>query len=287
MREQINTLEDPRLDAYARLTDVQLRNKLEPERGILIAESPKVIGRALDAGLEPLSLLTSERLVEGISSMIQRLEQMWPNALVLVLPEPELEQLAGFKLAHGALAAFRRPLLPQPEALLSHARRVAVLEDITNFTNVGAIFRSAAALGLDTVLATPGCYDPFYRRAVRVSMGGVFQVPWTYIGEGASGKGAYGNVERQGGWTRAGIPVLQEAGFKVAAMALTDNALSLADERLIAEPKLAIVVGTEGEGLSSATINAADYVVKIPMQHGVDSLNVATAAAIAFWQLRI
>lgn len=285
--EQINTLEDPRLDAYARLTDVQLRNKLEPERGILIAESPKVIGRALDAGLEPLSLLTSERLVEGISSMTQRLEQMWPNAPLLVLPEPELEQLAGFKLAHGALAAFRRPLLPQPEALLSHAQRVAVLEDITNFTNVGAIFRSAAALGLDAVLVTPGCYDPFYRRAVRVSMGGVFQVPWTYIGEGASGKGVHGNVERQGGWARRGIPLLQEAGFKVAAMALTDDALSLADERLIAEPKLAIVVGTEGEGLSSATINATDYVVKIPMQHGVDSLNVAAAAAIAFWQLRI
>ena len=285
--EQIDTLEDPRLDAYARLTDVQMRNKLEPERGILIAESAKVIGRGLDAGMEPLSLLTSGRLAEGVSSLTQRLEQAWPDIPLFVLPEAELEQLAGFKLAHGALAAFRRPALPQPEALLSHARRVAVLEDITNFTNVGAIFRSAAALGLDAVFVTPGCYDPFYRRAVRVSMGGVFQVPWTYIGEGASGRGAHGNVERQGGWTRTGIPLLREAGFKVAAMALMDDALSLADERLLAKPKLAIVVGTEGEGLSPATINAADYVVKIPMQHGVDSLNVATAAAIAFWQVRI
>lgn len=283
----IDRLEDPRLDAYARLTDVQLRNKLEPEQGILIAESSKVIGRALDAGLEPLSLLTSERLASTIPGLMQRLEAAAPDIPLFVLPEAELEQLAGFKLAHGALAAFRRPPLPAPKALLADAQRVAVLEDITNFTNVGALFRSAAALGLDAVFVTPGCYDPFYRRAVRVSMGGVFQVPWTYLGGGAAGKGAYGNVERQGGWVRSGIPLLQEAGFKVAAMALSEDTISLDDAQLAEEPKLAIVVGTEGEGLAETTIQAADYRVKIPMAHGVDSLNVATAAAIAFWQLRV
>lgn len=282
----VDTLEDPRLDAYARLTDVQLRSKLEPEKGILITESPKVIDRALDAGLEPISLLTSGRLADTIPALLARFEDRAPDAPLFVLPQEKLEQLAGFKLAHGALAAFRRPQLPHPEALLAQAKRVAVLEDITNFTNVGAIFRSAAALGIDAVFVTPGCYDPFYRRAVRVSMGGVFQVPWCYLGEDAQGKGVHGNVERQGGWTRTGIPLLQKAGFKVAAMALSDDTVSLADERLTKEPKLAIVVGTEGEGLSPATIMAADYVAKIPMQRGVDSLNVATAAAIAFWQLR-
>lgn len=287
MIECVDTLDDPRLDAYARLTDVQLRSRLEPERGIFIAESPNVILRALEAGMQPLSLLTTEGLLPRMAPLTEAFEAADAGAPIFVMPEAELEKLAGFPLTRGALAAFRRPLQPPLEALMENARRVAVLEDITNHTNVGAIFRSAAALGMDAVLVTPGCYDPFYRRAVRVSMGGVFQIPWGRIGEDApASAGAHGNVQRAGGWAKTGIPQLQEAGFKVAALALSDDSVSLDDPALAAEPKLAVVLGTEGEGLSSATISAADYVVRIPMQHGVDSLNVAAASAVAFWQLR-
>lgn len=285
---RLNTLKDPRLDAYARLTDVQLRNRLEPELGIFIAESPKVIERALDAGAEPVSLLATERLLPTLEALTARFHAAAPEAPVFVLPGAELEKLAGFPLTRGALAAFRRPGQPPLEELLANARRVAVLEDITNHTNVGAIFRSAAALGMDGVLVTPGCYDPLYRRALRVSMGGVLQVPWTRIGEDApAAQGAHGNVRHLGGWSATGIPQLHEAGFKVAALALSDDSVPLDDPALAAEPKLALVLGTEGEGLSPATISAADYVVRIPMHHGVDSLNVAAASAVAFWQLRI
>lgn len=284
----LDALDDPRLDAYARLTDVQLRNRLEPELGIFIAESPNVILRALEAGMQPVSLLTTEKLLPRIALLTDALEAADASAPIFVLPESELEKLAGFPLTRGALAAFRRPAQPPLEGLLANARRVAVLEDITNHTNVGAIFRSAAALGIDGVLVTPGCYDPLYRRAVRVSMGGVFQVPWGRIGEDApTSAGAHGNVQRKGGWACTGIPQLHEAGFKVAALALSDDSVPLDDPTLGAESKLALVLGTEGEGLSSATIRAADYVVRIPMQHGVDSLNVAAASAVAFWQLRV
>lgn len=282
----IDTLDDPRLDAYARLTDVQLRNRLEPELGVFIAESSKVIERALDAGCEPLSLLTSDKLLPSIADVVDRISAANPLASAFVMPEAQLEGLAGFKLTRGALAAFRRPAQPSLRELLLQARRIAVLEDITNHTNVGAIFRSAAALGMDAVLITPGCYDPLYRRALRVSMGAVLQMPWARIGEDATSEpGAHGNVAHKGGWSRAGIPLLHEAGFKVAAMALSDDSISLDDPRLSEEPKLAIVLGTEGEGLSHATIDAADHVVKIPMRHGVDSLNVAAASAVAFWAL--
>lgn len=284
----LDALDDPRLDAYARLTDVQLRSRLEPERGIFIAESPNVIMRALEAGMQPVSLLTTEKLLPRIDQLTEAFEAAAASAPIFVMPEAELEKLAGFPLTRGALAAFRRPPQPPLEELLANARRVAVLEDITNHTNVGAIFRSAAALGMDAMLVTPGCYDPFYRRAVRVSMGGVFQIPWGRIGEDApASAGAHGNVQRAGGWAATGIPQLQEAGFKVAALALSDDSIPLDEPELAAEPKLALVLGTEGEGLSPATISAADYVVRIPMQHGVDSLNVAAASAVAFWQLRM
>lgn len=286
MIEHLHTLDDPRLDAYARLTDVQLRNRLEPELGVFVAESPKVIERALEAGVEPVSFLTTNRLLPSIEGLIAQFEAAAPDAPVFVLPEAELEQLAGFHLAHGALAAFRRSPVPPLPKLLQDARRVAVLEDITNFTNVGAIFRSAAALGVDAVLVTPGCYDPLYRRALRVSMGTVLQVPWGRIGEDAPQEaGTHGNVNRKGGWSATGIPQLHEAEFKVASLALSDDSVSLDDEALNQEPRLALVLGTEGEGLSRATIQASDYVVRIPMHRGVDSLNVAAASAVAFWQL--
>ena len=282
----VESIDDARLDVYARLTDAQLRNKLEPGRGVLIAESSKVIGRALDAGLQAVSLLVSERHVQKEAELMVRFEHECPDAPVLVGPGDMLEQLTGFELTRGALAAFRRPALPHARELLATARRVAVLEDITNHTNVGAIFRSAAALGVDAVLVSPGCYDPFYRRAVRVSMGTVFQVPWTYIGEDVEGANVHGNVARKGGWSRTGMPLLHEMGFEVAAMALDDRAISLDDPQLSAAERLAIVLGTEGEGLSPATIEAADHTVCIPMHHGVDSLNVAAASAVAFWELR-
>ncbi len=283
---RIESIDDERLDVYARLTDAQLRNKLEPERGVLIAESAKVIGRAIDAGLQAVSLLVSDRHVEKETSLIARFAATCPEAPVLVAPNARLEELTGFELTRGALAAFRRPPLPDPHELLRGAHRVAVLEDITNHTNVGAIFRSAAALGLDAVFVTPGCYDPFYRRAVRVSMGTVFQIPWARLGDDVEGANAHGNVARAGGWTHTGLALLHEAGFKVAAMALSPTAISLDDPQLNAEERLAIVLGTEGEGLSPVTIEAADYTVRIPMHHDVDSLNVAAASAVAFWQLR-
>ncbi len=280
--------QDPRLDAYVRLTDMQLRNRLEPERGIFIAESPKVIGRAMDAGLQSLSFLTTKKLLAAHPGLQALSESAAGDTPLFVLPDSALEELTGFQLAHGALAAFRRPPTPSVEEVLRGAKRVAVLEDITNFTNVGAIFRSAAALGVDALLVTPGCYNPLYRRAIRVSMGTVFQVPWTRIGadEIDNAKGAHGNVEHKGGWTRTGMPMLREAGFKVAALALSSDAVMLDDPRLAVEPRLALVLGTEGAGLAPATIQQADYVVRIPMAHGVDSLNVAAASAVAFWELR-
>lgn len=271
----LETIDDPQLDAYARLTEAQLRSRLEPEKGIFIAESSKVIERALDGGMQPLSFLMDQKWIEPLRPLVERASaEQGTDLPVYVLPHDELKKLTGFELTRGALAAFRRPPLPAVEDVLAGARRVAVLEDITNFTNVGAIFRSAAALGVDAVLVTPTCCDPLYRRCVRVSMGTVFQVPWTRIGA------------TKEDWPGAGLELLHHLGFKAAALALSHDSVTLDDPQLKAEEKLALVLGTEGDGLAAETIAQCDYTVLIPMQHGVDSLNVAAASAVAFWELR-
>jgi len=267
---ELTDFSHPGLDVFARLTEAQLRNRLEPEKGIFIAESPKVISRALDAGCQPLSLLMERKHIEGqAAELIARCGDI----PVYTADRDLLSRLTGFELTRGILCAMRRPSLPDVEALCANARRIAVLEGIVDHTNVGAIFRSAAALNMDAVLVTPTCCDPFYRRAVRVSMGTVFQVPWTRIGNDPSQ------------WPEQGLARLQALGFKTAAMALDDHSVSVDDPALMAEEKLAIIMGTEGDGLSPATIARCDYTVKIPMSHGVDSLNVAAASAVAFWQL--
>ena len=271
----LETIDDPQLDAYARLTEAQLRSRLEPEKGIFIAESSKVIERALDGGMQPLSFLMDQKWIEPMRPLVEHASaEQGVDLPVYVLPHDELKKLTGFELTRGALAAFRRPPLPAVEDVLAGARRVAVLEDITNFTNVGAIFRSAAALGVDAVLVTPTCCDPLYRRCVRVSMGTVFQVPWTRIGA------------TKEDWPGAGLDLLHHLGFKAAALALSHDSVTLDDLQLKAEEKLALVLGTEGDGLAAETIAQCDYTVLIPMQHGVDSLNVAAASAVAFWELR-
>ena len=261
----------PQLDVFARLTEGQLRSRLEPEKGIFIAESPKVIERALDAGYEPVSLLMERKHISGQGrDIIARCGDI----PVYTADREVLAGLTGYQLTRGVLCAMRRPPLPSVEAVCANARRVAVLEGIVDSTNIGAIFRSAAALNMDAVLVTPTCGDPLYRRAVRVSMGTVFQIPWTRIGSGVSE------------WPQRGIQRLRELGFKTAAMALSDTAISIEEPCLIAEKKLAIVLGTEGDGLVPRTIADCDYTVRIPMSHGVDSLNVAAASAVAFWELR-
>lgn len=267
---EVDSLDLPELDVYLRLTEAQLRNKLEPEKGIFIAESPKVIVRALDAGIEPLSFLMERKHLEPCRALV---ESCGPDIPVYTGPAELLEELTGFKLTRGVLCAMRRPKLPSVESIVSGARRVAVLEGIVDHTNVGAIFRSAAALEVDAVLVTPTCCDPLYRRAVRVSMGTVFQVPWTRIGSDVHD------------WPDKGLSLLNSLRFKTAAFALSDDSVSLDDDALNAEPRLALVFGTEGDGLSRRTIATCDYTVRIPMAHGVDSLNVAAASAVAFWQL--
>ena len=267
---EITDFHAPELDPYARLTQNQLRSRLEPEKGIFIAESPKVISRALDAGYQPLSLLMERRQITGPAAEILA---RCGDAPVYTADREVLAALTGFELTRGVLCAFRRPAPCSVEALCRDARRVAVLEGIVDSTNVGAIFRSAAALNMDAVLINPSCCDPLCRRAVRVSMGTVFQVPWAQLGETAAD------------WPEKGMEQLHALGFKTAAMALSDRSVSIDDEQLAAEPKLAIVLGTEGDGLARSTIAACDYTVKIPMSHGVYSLNVAAASAVAFWQL--
>ncbi len=271
---KITDFSAPELDIFVRLTGAQLRNKLEPEKGIFIAESPTVIEVALHSGCEPIALLTDERLLTGaVSEIITLCEKIAPDMKIYTAEREVLTSLTGFELTRGALCAMRRPALPTAEALLKDARRVAVFEEVADATNIGALFRSAAALGIDAVLYTPTCCDPLCRRAVRVSMGTVLQVPFTRIGETAAD------------WPEAGMHLLHSLGFKTCAMALTDDSVSIEDERLSAEPRLAIILGTEGDGLKKSTIAACDYTVKIPMSHGVDSLNVAAAGAVAFWQL--
>ena len=268
---EITTYDAPELDVFARLTQAQLRNRLEPEKGVFIAESPKVIARALDAGCEAVSLLMERRHIDGdAKEIIDRCGDI----PVYTADREVLANLTGFELTRGVLCAMKRPKLKTVEELCANARRVAVLEGIVDSTNVGAIFRSAAALHMDAVLITPTCCDPLMRRSARVSMGTVFQVPWTQIGEDKDQ------------WPQPGLQRLRDLGFKTAAMALSDQAVSIDDQALMAEEKLAIVLGTEGDGLSEKTIADCDYTVCIPMSHGVDSLNVAAASAVAFWQLR-
>lgn len=257
------------LDIYARLTEAQLLNRFEPEKGLFIAESPKVIERALKAGYEPVSILLEKKHIEGEAKEILA---RCGNIPVFTAEFDVLTQLTGFQLTRGMLCAMRRKPLPTVEAVLQGTRRVAVLENVMNPTNVGAIFRSAAALGMDAVLLTGACSNPLYRRAIRVSMGTVFQVPWTFLG------GENDAIETN-------VKTLQTLGFKTAAMALNNDSISIRNNQLLAEEKLAIVLGTEGDGLADTTIAQCDYTVRIPMSHGVDSLNVAAASAVAFWQL--
>ena len=261
--KEVTDFSDPQLDIYARLTEVQLLNRREPDKGIFIAESPKVIERALNAGCVPISFLMETRHVEN---QAKELIARCGDIPVFTAELDVLTQLTGFKLTRGMLCAMYRPKLPTVEDICKNARRVAVLEDVMNPTNVGAIFRSAAALGIDAVVLTSASSDPLYRRSIRVSMGTVFQVPWTYLGEG-------------------GISDLRRLGFKTAAMALKSDSLPIYDPRLAKIDKLAIVLGTEGDGLAAGTIADCDYTVLIPMSHGVDSLNVAAASAVAFYQL--
>ena len=268
---QITDFNAPELDVYARLTENQLVNRADPENALFVAESPLVIGRALDAGCAPVSFLMEQKHIEGKGAALLA---RCPDVPVYAAELDVLTQLTGFHLTRGMLCAMRRPKLRDPAVLLQDASRVAVLENVMNPTNLGAIFRSAAALGMDAVLLTSAGSDPLYRRAVRVSMGTVFQVPWARIGEDAAD------------WPQKGVERLHALGFRTAAMAPTDDSVSIDDARLAAAPRLAIVLGTEGDGLSPRTIAACDYTVKIPMAHGVDSLNVAAASAVAFWQLR-
>lgn len=285
--ERVDSLNDPRLEMFTHLTDPQLRNRIEPERGIFIAESEKVITRACAASYEPLAFLMEEKWLPRLADTLETYGRQHDAAFIPVFlaDQDQMATLTGYEVTRGALAAFRRPPLPRVEDVCATARRIAVLEDLTNAVNVGAIFRNAAALGVDAVLLTPGCCDPLYRRALRVSMGNTLKIPWTYIGDDVEGRGVHGNVERAGGWGATGMPLLRACGFQTVALALRDDALSLDDSRLKAADRLAIILGTEGEGLSLRTIQESDFVVRIPMSHGVDSLNVATASALAFWEL--
>ena len=259
----ITDFSDPALDIYARKTENQLLNREYPEEGIFIAESPKVVARALDAGYEPVSVLVEDRHIAGeAKEIIDRMGEI----PVYTAPFDVLTQLTGFQLTRGVLCAMRRRALPTLAETLAGATRIAVLENVMNPTNVGAIFRSAAALGMDAVLLTPGSSNPLYRRAIRVSMGTVFQVPWTFAPDN---------------WQEE----LKALGFATAALALREDTRSIRDERLAKEERLALVLGTEGDGLADGTITSCDYTVKIPMTHGVDSLNVAAASAVAFFQL--
>ena len=264
---EITDFSAPELDVYARLTEAQLLNRFEPAKGMFIAESPKVIHRALDSGCVPVSMLMERKDIDGSAREI--LERC-PDIPVFTADEDLLCNLTGYHLTRGVLCAMRRPQLPTVEEICRKAKRIVILENVQNPTNVGAIFRSAAALGMDAVLLTPGCSNPLYRRSARVSMGTVFQIPWTFTSS----------------WPEEGMAQLKALGFKTASMALSDDSVSIDDPALMAEERLAVLMGSEGDGLTESTIAASDYTVKIPMYHGVDSLNVAAASAVAFWQLR-
>ena len=267
---EIVNLDHPALSPYVRLTGAQLKNRLHPEDGLFIAESPVVIGYALDAGWEPVSFLMERRHIQGkAAALLARC----PDTPVYTAEPEVLEKLTGYPLTRGVLCAMRRRPLPPVEEVCRGARRVAVLEGVVDATNVGAIFRSAAALGMDAVLLTPTACDPLNRRAVRVSMGTVFQVPWTFIGASPAD------------WPEAGLARLRGLGFATCALALSDDTLDIDDPALARQEKLALVLGTEGDGLAPRTVAACDFAARIPMSHGVDSLNVAAAGAVAFWVL--
>lgn len=267
---EITDFDAPELDVYARLSEVQLLNRHEPEKGLFIAESPKVVERALNSGCIPVSILVEKKHITGQArDIIARCGEI----PVYTADFDILTKLTGFQLTRGMLCAMHRPKLSSVEKVCTNARRIAVLENIVNPTNVGAIFRSAAALNIDAVLLTPACSNPLYRRAIRVSMGTVFQIPWTFLGKEDTNS------------STPDITYLKKLGFKTAAMALSDDSISIDNPKLMAEDKLAIVLGTEGDGLVASTISDCDYTVCIPMSHGVDSLNVAAASAVAFWQL--
>ncbi len=267
---EITDFNSTELDLFARTSEVHLLRYYEPDPGIFLAESPKVIHRALDAGYKPISLVIEKHHLRGENA--QAIMERCGDIPVYTAELEVLSQLIGFKLTSGMLCAMRRRALPALNIVCEGAARIAVLEDITNPTNVGAIFRSAAALGMDAVLLTRDCSDPLYRRAIRVSMGTVFQIPWTFFNKKTS-------------WPEDGMAILHEAGFKTVAMALKEDSISLEEPCLKAEEKLAVVLGAEGEGLADDTIADCDYTVRIPMSHGVDSLNVAAASAVAFWEL--
>ena len=280
---------DPHFAPFAAMTDGELRDPKQlvglaracdsqgdPNRladGLFIAESVNVIARALDAGCIPFAALTDRRWEEAAAPLLARIAAAAPDVPILVAPTEEVRAVTGYRETRGPLCCFHRPPAPDLAALLAQSRRIAVLEDITNYTNIGAIFRSAAALGIDGVLLTPACHDPLFRRASRVSMGTVFQVPWVHL-------------DGQRAWAEEGMELLSTAGFATAALALSDESVSVADPHLKAAPKLALILGTEGDGLAPATIASADHTVRIPMAHGVDSLNVAAASAVAFWETR-
>ena len=277
------------LDIYARLSENDLLCRHKPEEGIFIAESPNVIERALNAGCMPVSVLVEEKEIEKEAAKIIARPEC-AEIPIFTAPFEVLSQLTGFQLTRGLLCAMKRPSLPSVEEVCKNARRIAVLENVVNPTNVGAIFRSAAALNMDAVLLTAGCSNPLYRRASRVSMGTVFQIPWTYICPDIPKKSPenlkYKMTNTQPPqWPEDGMKQLRELGFKTAAMALSDNSVSIDNPELLKEEKLAIILGTEGDGLADITIADCDYTVRIPMAHGVDSLNVAAASAVAFWQL--
>lgn len=266
---EIHNFDAPELDIYARLSEVQLLRLYEPGEGVFIAESPKVIERALNAGYIPISILMEKKHVESEGKEIL---ECCPNTSVYVAELSVITKLTGFQLTRGMLCAMHRQPLPSVERVCENAKRIAVLENVVNPTNVGAIFRSAAALHMDGVILTAGCSDPLYRRSARVSMGTVFQIPWTKLPETSC-------------WPENGLSLLKQLGFKTAAMALSEKSVGIDNEKLLKEEKLAVILGTEGDGLAEKTIADCDYTVKIPMSHGVDSLNVAAASAVAFWQL--
>ena len=268
---EITDLSAPTLDVYARLTDGQLRSRQHSAQGIFIAENHKVVTHALNAGYSPISFLMERRHITGIA---KELVERCSDVPIYTADRTVLEQLTGYQLTRGILCAMHRKPLPTVEEVCRGGRRIAVLEGIVDPTNIGAIFRSAAALGMDGILLTPNCCDPLYRRSVRVSMGTVFQIPWTRIGD------------TNADWPAKGMATLSAMGFKTAALALSNRSVSIEDPVLAAENKLAVIFGTEGDGLAEATIANCDYTVRIPMAHGVDSLNVAAASAVTFWQLR-
>ena len=273
---QIDRLEGPDLEIFSKLSEPELYHYREPDKGLFIAESPNVIDRALDAGYQPVSMLIdTKEITKNAANVLERI-RIFPGKTIPVFTAPEdiLRKLTGFPLTRGCLCAMERRELPSIQETIKDASRIAILEEVVNPTNVGAIFRSAAALGMDAVLLTHGCSDPLYRRAIRVSMGTVFQIPWTFLGN-----------RRDPGWPQPGLDLLRRSGFKTAAMALKKESVSISDPSLMKEPKLAVVLGTEGEGLAAETIADCDYTVMIPMYHGVDSLNVAAASAVTFWQL--